>query len=313
MEEVIKSSAVIKRKTKSYHANAMSTVSYSILLTVLGLASLLCVLPLILVISVSLSDETHILRDGYQFIPEVFSVDAYRFLVDDLDKITTGYGISILVTVVGTFLSLLVTSLFAYPVSRPDFPYRNQFSFIVFFTMLFGGGLVPWYLLYTQAGLKNTLFALIIPHLVVPFNVIIMRIFFTNTIPHALIESAKIDGAGELRIYGKIILPLSLPVLATVGLFQMLSYWNDWYTSLIFINNPQLVSLQYLLYKVISDLNYINSGAASIQAVNAIQKTLPSETAKMAMAVIGIGPIILVYPFLQKYLVKGLTVGSVKG
>ncbi|MDU0202171.1 carbohydrate ABC transporter permease [Paenibacillus sp. MAH-36] len=313
MEEIIKSSAVIKRRTKSYHANAMSTVSYSILLTVLGLASLLCVLPLILVISVSFSDESHILRDGYQFIPEVFSVDAYRFLVDDLDKITTGYGISILVTVVGTFLSLLVTSLFAYPVSRPDFPYRNQLSFIVFFTMLFGGGLVPWYLLYTQAGLKNTLFALIIPHLVVPFNVIIMRIFFTNTIPHALIESAKIDGAGELRIYGKIILPLSLPVLATVGLFQMLSYWNDWYTSLIFINNPQLVSLQYLLYKVISDLNYINSGAASIQAVNAIQKTLPSETAKMAMAVIGIGPIILVYPFLQKYLVKGLTVGSVKG
>ncbi|WP_246320302.1 carbohydrate ABC transporter permease [Paenibacillus qinlingensis] len=313
MEEVVKSREIIKRKSKTYHANAMSPVSYYVLVTVLGLTSLLCVVPLLLVISVSFSAESNILREGYRFIPEVFSVDAYRFLIDDLDKITTGYGISILVTVVGTFLSLLVTSLFAYPVSRPDFPYRNQFSFIVFFTMLFGGGLVPWYLLYSQAGLKNTLLALIIPHLVVPFNVIIMRIFFTNTIPHALIESAKIDGAGELRIYGKIILPLSLPVLATIGLFQMLSYWNDWYTSLIFINNPKLVSLQYLLYKVISDLNYINSGAASIQAVNAIQKTLPSETAKMAMAVIGIGPIIMVYPFLQKYLVKGLTVGSVKG
>jgi putative aldouronate transport system permease protein len=313
MEEVVKRQEFKTRKNKRWDPNAMSPVSYYSMVTLLGLSSLICVLPLLLVVSVSFSDEVHVLREGYQFIPQAFTLDAYKFLVDDLGKISTGYGVSILVTVLGTFLSLLVTSLFAYPVSRPDFPYRNPFSFIVFFTMLFGGGLVPWYLLYSQAGLKDTLLALIIPHLVVPFNVIIMRIFFTNTIPHALIESAKIDGAGEFRIYAQIILPLSLPVLATIGLFQMLSYWNDWFTSLIFINNEKLVNLQYLMYKVISDLNYINSGFADVNAVNAVSKTLPSETVRMAMAVIGIGPIILVYPFLQKYLIKGLTVGSVKG
>jgi ABC-type sugar transport system, permease component len=313
MEEVVRSKTVLKQKTKRWDANAMSPVSYGVLITVLVLASLACILPLLLVVSVSFSDEGHILRDGYKLFPEAFTLDAYRFLVDDWGKISTGYSISIIITVAGTFLSLLITSLFAYPVSRPDFPYRNQFSFIVFFTMLFGGGLVPWYLLYSQAGLKDTLLALIIPHLVVPFNVIIMRIFFSNTIPHALIESAKIDGAGEFRIYARIILPLSLPVLATIGLFQMLVYWNDWFTSLIFINNEKLVNLQYLMYKVISDLNYINSGFADTQAINAVSKTLPSETVRMAMAVIGIGPIILVYPFLQKYLIKGLTVGSVKG
>lgn len=293
--------------------NSFPPAVYYTMLILLGLLALLCIIPIILVVAVSLTDERAIIDHGFQFIPKVFSTYAYEFLWEDSDKLIRGYGVSILTTLAGTGLSLAVTSLFAYPVSRSDFPYRNAFSFFVFFTMLFNGGLVPWYLVYMQFHLKDTLLALIIPHLIIPFNVIIMRIFFANTIPPALIESAKIDGAGEFTIYGRIILPLSLPVLATVGLFQMLVYWNDWYTSLVFISNHKLVNLQYLLYKVISDLNYLNSGIANQQAQQGVIKELPQQSVRMAMAVVGIGPIILVYPFLQKYFVKGLTVGSVKG
>lgn len=293
--------------------NQISGVSNVMLNIMFGLIAIACLFPVLLVISVSFTDETAIIRDGYRMIPSEFSWYSYEYLFKDSEKIFRGYGISIFVTVVGTAISLILTSLFAYPISRRDMPYRNALSFFVFFTMLFNGGLVPWYLTYTSAGLKNTLAALIIPLLIAPFNIIIMRIFFTNTIPDSLVESAKIDGAGEFRIYARIILPLSLPVMATIGLFQTLNYWNDWYNSMIFISNNHLVSLQYLMYKVITEVQYLTSGMVDASVAGQQLARIPTETVRMAMAIVGIGPIIFVYPFVQKYFVKGLTIGAVKG
>jgi putative aldouronate transport system permease protein len=290
----------------SFQANALLVIMFILL-------SIACLYPLLLVISVSFTDEQAIIQHGYNIFPKVFSLDSYRYLFLDAGKIWRGYGVSILVTVIGTLGSILLTALIAFPISRQDMPYRNFLAFAVFFTMLFSGGLVPWYLTYSTAGLKNTLWALIIPHLVTPFNVIIMRTFFANTIPVSLIESAKIDGAGELRIFSRIVLPLSLPVMATIGLFQTLSYWNDWFTSSVFISNNNLVSLQYLMYKVIYNIQYLNSGMVDATVAGNAAASIPTETVRMAMAIIGVGPIIFVYPFLQKYFVKGLTVGAVKG
>ncbi|MBW7456883.1 carbohydrate ABC transporter permease [Paenibacillus sepulcri] len=301
-------------ESQSYnYSNKISTGSNVALNVMFWLISLACLFPLLLVVSVSFTDERSIVEFGYNIIPKDFTLYAYEYLFKDAEKIVRGYGISILVTVIGTVISLIVTSLFAYPISRKDMPYRNFLAFFVFFTMLFHGGLVPWYLTYSAAGLKDTLAALIIPLLVAPFNIIIMRIFFMNTIPDSLIESAKIDGAGEFRIYARIILPLSLPVMATIGLFQTLAYWNDWYTSMVFINDDKLVSLQYLMYKVITQIQYLNSGMVDASVAGGELAKVPTETVRMAMAIIGIGPIIFVYPFLQKYFVKGLTVGAVKG
>lgn len=305
--------SVPRKKKKYYDANAVSMPANIALNALFIGLTVACFFPLLLVVAVSFTGENEILEYGYNLIPQQFTLDSYVYLFRDAEKIFRGYGVSTVVTVAGTALSLLFSSMFAYPLSRKDLPYRNFMAFFVFFTMLFGGGLVPWYLLYTSVGLKNTLWALIIPGLISPFNLIIMRIFFTNTIPSALIESAKIDGASELRIYARIILPLSLPVLATIGLFQTLRYWNDWYTSMIFISNNKLVSLQYLMYKVITEVQYLNSGLVDATVANQELERIPTETVRMAMAIVGIGPIILVYPFLQKYFVKGLTIGAVKG
>lgn len=293
--------------------NQISGVSNVLLNIMFWALAVACLFPVLLVVSVSLTDELAIIRHGYNIIPPKFSLYAYEFLFKDSDKIFRGYGISILVTLAGTAISLILTSLFAYPISRKDMPYRNSLSFFVFFTMLFHGGLVPWYLTYAAAGLKNTLWALIIPLLIAPFNIIIMRIFFSNTIPDSLIESAKIDGASELRIYARIVLPLSLPVMATIGLFQTLNYWNDWYNSMVFISDNRLVSLQYLMYKVITQVQYLTSGMVNSGVAGQELAKIPTETVRMAMAIVGIGPIVFVYPFVQKYFVKGLTIGAVKG
>jgi putative aldouronate transport system permease protein len=277
--------------------------------------SIACVLPVIVVLSVSLTDQDTIYRYGYNLFPKVFSWDAYAFLFRDITPIMNAYMITITVTVIGTVTALLITALVAYPLSRQDFAFRNFFSFFVFFTMIFGGGLVPWYLVYTYLfDLRDTLLALIVPnHLLSAFYVIIMRTFFTQSIHPSIIESAKIDGSGELRIFARIVLPLSLPVLATIGLFYTLGYWNDWFNSLIFINKDNLVSLQYLMYKAMRNLQFMSNYAAVAGMSPEQFAKLPNETARMAMAIIGMGPIVVAYPFFQKYFVKGLTVGAVKG
>ncbi len=271
-------------------------------------------IPLLLVLVISFTDERTLAINGYSLFPEKFSLAAYTFLFNDPSTILNAYLITVFVTVVGTSVSLFLTALYAYPLSRKDFPFRTGLTFYVFFTMLFGGGLVPWYLVYTKfLGINDSLLALIVPGLLLGgWNIIIMRTFFTNTIPPELIECAQMDGASEFRIFFQIILRLSLPVLATIGLFTTLAYWNDWWNSLIFINNRSLYSLQYLLNKILMDINVIfntpgNSNQTRLLAL------IPHETVRMAMAVIGIGPIILAYPFFQKYIIQGLTIGAVKG
>ncbi|KRE59959.1 sugar ABC transporter permease [Paenibacillus sp. Soil750] len=278
------------------------------------LFSAACIFPVLVVLGVSLTDQDTIYLYGYNVIPRVFSWAAYEYLLRDIGPILRSYMITIFVTVFGTVIALTITALVAYPLSRQDFAFRNFFSFFVFFTLIFGGGLVPWYLVYTNfIDLRDTIWALIIPnHLLGAFYVIIMRTFFTTSIHPSILESAKIDGAGEIRIFTQIVLPLSLPVLATIGLFYTLSYWNDWFNSLVFLNSDKLVSIQYLMYKALRNLQYLTTIAVDSGVGDQAAK-LPSETARMAMAIIGMGPIVLAYPFFQKYFVKGLTVGAVKG
>jgi putative aldouronate transport system permease protein len=282
------------------------------------LYSLLCIIPLVLVFSISFSDETSILANGYKLIPTDFSLKAYDVLFKDFEQILHSYGISIFVTVIGTILGVMLTAFYAYPLSRQDLPYRNGFAFFIFFTMLFGGGLVPWYLVYVNLlDLKNTVWVLIIPLLMSPFFVLVMRTFFASSIPASILESARIDGAGELKIFSKIVLPLSLPVLATVALFSTLNYWNDWYLSMIFISDNKTISLQYLMYRTLLDIQFLTSNSNVASQISAAGGSgvldLPNKTLQMAMAVVGVGPIVLAYPFFQRYFIKGLTVGAVKG
>lgn len=283
-----------------------------ILLT-LTLFSLACIIPFWLVLTVSISDENYVTRNGYSFWPRDLDFVAYNYLIQDAEKIFRAYGISIFVTIIGVVVSLFITSALAYTLSRNEFPLRNALSFYVFFTMLFSGGLLPWYLIYTRfLHVQDTLFALILPGLIGGFNVFIIRTFFTNSIPPSLIDSAQIDGASEYRTYFSIILPLSLPVMATIGLFTIVSYWNDWFTSLVFIQNENLYSLQYLLNKTLMNAAFLQAIANKAYSSTA-KVTQPLESIRMAMAMIAVGPMILVFPFLQKYFVKGLTVGAVKG
>ncbi|QMV41326.1 carbohydrate ABC transporter permease [Cohnella cholangitidis] len=285
--------------------------------TIFWIYTLLCVVPLITVIVASFTDENTILINGYSLLPEKWSLGAYKFLLEDWQAIMKSYGYSIILTICGTVVGVSLMALYAYPISRKDYPYRNFFSFFMFFTILFSGGLVPFYLVYTQGlHLQNTLIVLMMPLFISGFFVLLIRTFFANSIPKELYESAKIDGAGEWRIFVQIVLPLSLPVLATVGLFTTLNYWNDWFLSMLFINdNESVVSIQFRMYKTMLDIQYLSANAAaySARAANDPNFTMPGETARMAMAVVGIGPVIFAYPFFQRFFVEGLTVGAVKG
>jgi len=290
--------------------NALSAKANFAVNTLFWIYSILCIVPTLIVVAVSFSDEKRVIRDGYSLIPRGFTTRAYEVLFQGGDQILRSYGVTVWVTIAGTALGVFIMALFAYPLSRRDFPHRSFFTFVVFVPMLFGGGIVPFYIIYTKyLGLKDSLWALIIPGLLNTFYVIVMRTFFQSTIPSELYESARIDGAGEFRIFTAIVLPLSLPVLATVALFSTLGYWNEWFLSLIFIDSPEKVSLQYLMYKTILNIQYLTQHGSSIGGT----VELPSETTRMAMAVVGMGPIVLTYPFFQKYFVKGLTVGAVKG
>lgn len=251
---------------------------------------------------------------GYSFFPKKVSLDAYSYLFEQGATIGRAYGITFFNTIVGTTCSLVVTSLLAYPLSRRDFPIRGLLAFLVFFTMIFNGGLVPTYLIYTQVfNIKNTMFALIFPSLLMSgFNVMIMKSYFGSSIPGEIIESGKIDGAGEFKIFYSIVMPLSLPILATVGLLVGVNYWNDWYNGLIYLTNPKLFSIQNLLNRMLQDIQFLSSGAAGAEAAEQLGR-IPATTIRMAIAVIGSLPVLIVYPFFQKYFAKGMTVGAVKG
>lgn len=273
-----------------------------------------CIIPLLLIIGVSFTDEKTIVLNGYNFIPKVFSLESYKWVFQSGDAILRAYVLSIGVTVVGTFCSVAIIAMFAYAISRKDFKYRNIFSFIVFFTMIFNGGLVPWYMVYTNLlHINNTLLAYLVPSMISAWYVMIMRTFFQANVPDSIIESAKMDGAGEFRIFLQIVLPLAKPGLATIALFQTLQFWNEWYLPLMLIEDSKLFNLQYILYKTLTAIQFLAQASNISGGSAAILAKLPSETARMAMCVLAIGPIILAYPFFQKYFIKGLTVGAVKG
>lgn len=275
---------------------------------------ILCLFPILLVFAISISDEGTIAQYGYEIIPRTLSSRSYEFVLSDFNQIMRGYMVSIAITGIGTVLGTLVTAMIAYPLSRTDFPFRRHFAFFVAFTMLFNGGLVPWYLVYVKMlGVKNTIIPLIMPLLVNGFNVIILRTFMSANIHPAIIESAIIDGAGELRIFFGIVLPLSVTGLAAIALLVSLNYWNDWYNALLFIDTKKLFPLQFLMYRVNVSIQVLNTSSFIPDSAAAARVRLPNETARMAMSILGIGPIVLAYPFLQKYFVRGLTLGSVKG
>ncbi|CAM4213016.1 carbohydrate ABC transporter permease [Paenibacillus alkaliterrae] len=274
-----------------------------------------CLIPFSLLIMSSISSEASIIQNGYTFFPEEFSMKAYGYLWTHWSELGRAYGITVFITVVGTAASLAITSMLAYPISRSDLPLKNLFAFLVFFTLLFNGGLVPTYLIYTQVfHLKNTIWALLIPGLLMNgFNVLLVRTFFMTSIPPALIEAASIDGAGEIKIFYRIVLPLSLPIMATIGLFAAILYWNDWFNGLTYVTDSKYFSIQTILNKMMTDIQFLtsNSNIAGSSATSEIAE-IPSTSVRMAIAVIGVLPILIAYPFFQKYFIKGITIGAVK-
>ena len=274
------------------------------------LLSACCLLPFILLVMSSLTEESALVRDGYAFWPKAFSLDAYAYIFSGSAKIIRGYGITLLVTAVGTTIGILITILLAYPLSRKEVPGKGAISFFVFFTMLFNGGLVPTYMVYTRIFMiKNTWLAYIIPALLVnAFNVLLMKSYFTLNIHPAMIEAAKIDGASEGKIYRRIILPLSLPIMATIGLMVGINYWNDWMNPLYYITKQEMWSLQSFLNRILNSIQVLSQMAG--RADTSIN--MPGTAARMAIAVIGVIPIMVLYPFFQKYFVKGISLGGVK-
>lgn len=296
-----------KSKFKRFKTDvlAFNVIGY-IIITILMLLSLI---PFLLIISGSFTSDEAISKYGFSLIPRQFSLSAYRMLFQFPDQIIKAYGVSIMVTALGTFGGLILMSMAGYVLQRNDFKARNKISFFLYFTTLFSGGLIPWYMLITKyLHLQDTYVVLIVPGMVGVFNILLFRNFM-KSIPDSLIESAKIDGAGDFLIYWKMILPLSKPVLATVGLFVALGYWNDWFMASLFIKTASKYPLQYLLYKTLQSAQFLNASQASQYVTTA----LPTESLKMATAVVATGPIILLYPFVQRYFVKGITIGAVKG
>lgn len=287
-----------------------------ILLKIIGyvtltILSLFCLFPFVLILSSSLTEESSIIEHGFQLIPKAFSTEAYSLLFQYPADMIKAYSVTITITIAGTAFGLFLTSMTAYVLSRRDFKWRNQFSFFFFFTTLFSGGLVPWYLMIVNyLQLKDNLLVLILPMLLNVFYIIVMKSFMSS-IPDAINESAKIDGASDFLIYRKLILPLSKPALATIGLFIALAYWNDWYHALLFISKSDLMPLQYYLYKMLGNMDGMRKAMMETGVV--VNMDLPTESLKMAMTLVATGPILIAYPFIQRYFVQGLTLGSVKG
>lgn len=289
--------------------NLMSVITRFSVHMALLFFGLCCLIPLLLIVSASFTDETALTRNGYSLIPSEFSTEAYELIFRNPTAILRAYGVTLITTVFGTLIALTLMSLLAYVLSRPEFVLRKPLSFFVFFTMLFNGGIVPYYILMTQyLHVQDTLFALILPMLVSAYYVLILRTYFA-ALPSELMDAARVDGASELRIFVSIALPLAKPALATIGLFMALGYWNDWTTALYFIRDANLYPLQYLLYIIQS-----NAQAMQLQSAvgNITMGQAPTQTARMAMAVLATGPAAIFFLFFQRYLVRGVTLGAFK-
>lgn len=295
--------------------NRISVPANIVLNIIFILMALACVIPVFLVVAISFSAEASITEYGYHFIPRVFSLEGYTFLISQSKMIIRALGVSLFVTVVGTALGVLLTTLMGYVLSRPGYKLNGFLTMVVFIPMVFNGGLVSTYYVVSQLlGLKNSVWALILPLCVSSFNVVICRTFFKTTVPESLIESAKMDGASQLTIFSRIVLPISKPVLATIGLFLCFSYWNDWYQSMLYIEDAKLYSLQALLNAILTNIQMLAKNAATMGLGAAeMLAQMPQEAARMAIVVIIVAPIACAYPFFQKYFISGLTLGAVKG
>lgn len=287
-------------------------VSHGIIHLVFILLSAACILPLLLVVGISFTKESSLLSDGYHLIPKVFSTDAYAYVFTGATSVLRAYGVTIFVTVVGTIAHLLFMSMLAYSLTREEVTARNKISLFVYIPVLFNGGLVPTYMLLSRyLHLKNTIWVLVIISVVSATNVLILKNFF-RSIPASLIESARMDGSSEFRTFFQIVLPLSKPSLASIGLFVAIAYWNDWMTCSLYIETPKLQTLQYLLQSLMNNIGYLIANSGASQSAQRALAELPNEGVRMATCVLAVGPIIFLYPFLQKYFEKGLTIGAVK-
>lgn len=290
-------------------SKALSNLPIAIILLIFAM---LCVLPFWLVLSGSLTSEAEIMSSGFGLFPKKIDFTAYKILMTNMSRILNGYKISLIVTVVGTTLTVVVVSLAAWPISQNRVKYHNALNFFVLFTMLFSGGMVPWFIVCrNMLHLTDTIWALILPYVANAWYIFLVRNYYRG-IPDELVEAAKIDGAGEYRIFGQIIFPLSKPVLATIALFACLAYWNDWWLGIMLVDKVEMQPLQLLLRTITSNIQFLST-AGNVNAVAVASSSIPSEAIKMATCIITIGPIILVYPFVQKYFVKGIMVGAVKG
>lgn len=277
---------------------------------VIGLFALICLAPFYLIIVASFTDEASLIRNGYPLIPTDFSIQSYLLCLKNPIAILKAYATTAGVTIAGTFLAVLMATMTGYVLSRQDFPWRNHFSFFFFFTTLFSGGLVPWYMMCVRyLHFKNSYVSIVLPMMFSVWNMIIAKSFMSG-IPSAITESAKMDGANDMTIYVKLILPLSKPLIATISLFAALAYWNDWYNCMLFITDENRFMLQYYLQRVLGSAEAMRIVA---EKSGMALPTVPLESMKMAMTVIATGPIVLLYPFVQRYFVKGLTIGAVKG
>lgn len=283
-------------------------IFFNILIAIIAISA---IFPLLFVVGASLTSESAITIHGYSLIPKEFSLDGYRYLADFKEQIISSLGVTVFITVVGTIINTTFTSTYAYAISRDTFKWKRFFTMFSLITMLFSAGMIPNYIVVTKLlRLKNNIWALILPMALNPFNIIVMRTFFNRNVPNAIIESGRIDGASELRIFLQIVLPLAVPGIATISLFAAIGFWNDWFNALLYINSENLFPLQYLLTKLQSNLDYIAQNVG--QSTQTAGANLPREATRMAMVVISTLPIVMTYPFFQKYFVSGLTIGGVK-
>ena len=282
---------------------------------IMGIAAVVTILPLILLFISSITANKDITLYGYSFVPKHLSMEAYSYIWNERMQIFRAYFITVFVTAVGTGVGRSISVLYAYALSKPYFPGKKFFSFFILFTMLFNGGLVPSYIMYTRyLHMKNTILALIIPGLLMnAFNVILIRSYFQNNVPLSLVEAAQIDGASEFQVVLKVVLPMSKPIIATIGLFIGVAYWNDWQNGLYYVTDEKIYSIQQILNNMLKNIEYLSKNATSVAKSTSLAGTLPAATVRMAIAVIGLLPILVIYPFVQKYFVKGISLGAVKG
>ena len=296
---------MITKQEKQYQRGITATI---LILVVLTLS------PFVLLIMSSVSSESSLIRNGYQFWPQTFSLDAYKYILRNSDTILKAYGLTILTTAVGTLTSLFLTITLAYPLSRKKLKGRNVITFLIFFTMLFHGGVVPSYILWARyLRIKNTFWALVLPNLLInPFHLILMKNYFENSIPQEIMEAAELDGAGPIGVLGYVILPMGKPIIATIAMFTILTYWNDWTNALYFVSDSRLWSLQILLQNILNNVQFLSKNSQVASQIGLSVASIPSVSVRMAIAVLGVLPILVLFPFFQKYIVKGISLGAVK-